>query len=57
MQNTQISLSTPSASNVDANMTEGAMGRLGNFNAGVNGSKTALTPPTVTKTSVTSRVE
>lgn len=57
MQNTQVSTSTPSASSVDSNMTEGLMGRLGNFNAGMNGYKTALTPPEPMKTDITADIK
>lgn len=57
MQNTQINPSIPSAGSVDANMTEGSMGRLANFNAGVDGFKTKLNPPKVSKTDITSDVK
>lgn len=57
MQNTQISASDkPAASNVDSNMTSGAMGRMANFNEGVNGNKTTLTPPKATKADITSDI-
>lgn len=56
MQNTQINPTTPAAGSVDAGMTEGSMGRMANFNTGVNGAKTTLTPPKVTKTDITSDI-
>ena len=57
MQNTQINADSAPATNVDAGATEGNIGRMGNFNAGVNGSKTSLTPPPVTKTDITSNIK
>lgn len=57
MQNTQINPTTPAVGNVDANMTEGSMGRMGNFNAGVNGAKTNINPPKVTKTDITGDIK
>lgn len=57
MQNTQINPSSPAAGNMEANMTEGTMGRLANFNAGVDGYKTALTPPEPMKTDITSDIK
>lgn len=56
MQNTQINTDMTSAGSVDPNMTESSMGRLANFNAGVDGYKTSLTPPAVTKTDITSDI-
>ena len=58
MQNTQISInSSPTVGNVDSGMTEGSMGRLGNFNEGVNGNKTTLKPPKATKADITSDIK
>jgi hypothetical protein len=56
MMNTQISsTATPSVSNVDSGMTEGSMGRVANFTAGVNGA--ALKTQSPTKAPVTSEVK
>ena len=57
MQNTQVSgTDTPAAGNMMPNMTEGSMGRLANFNAGVDGYKTTLSAPKVTNTDITSDI-
>lgn len=58
MLNTQVSASpTPTASNVDAGSTEGTMGRMANFNAGVDGNKSTLKPPKATKADITSDIK
>lgn len=58
MQNTQIGISdAPAASSMSPNMTEGSMGKLANFNAGLNGSKINLTAPRLTKTDITSDIK
>lgn len=57
MLNTQINPSTPTVANVGSTMTEGSMGRMANFNAGVDGAKTTLNPPKVSKTDITSDIK
>ena len=46
-----------SAANMPDNMSEGAVGRMGNFNAGVNGNKVKLTTPKATPADITSDIK
>ena len=57
MQNTQINPSIPAAGSVDSNMTESSMGRLGNFNTGVNGYTPSVASTIPTKPVIKSRIK
>ena len=57
MQNTQINPSIPAAGSMDAGMTEGTMGRLGNFTKQIDNYTTGLKPPKVTKTDITADIK